>query len=172
MLDQSPIGQFDLVCEMPRLQSTYRARPTPCYDQPFLRSRQPSALMVKVTANLQVIDIKRCRMCRQLSLDHLCLTVHWLPHTEAHLCSNLHLHALLSRVQELESQQERARSQTLIREALSSFVWLVCDDSRSGPSAKGNVVSVIDAKEPNRCLQRFSVGGDDAHILCIASLPG
>uniref|UniRef100_H2ZKU3 RH1 domain-containing protein n=1 Tax=Ciona savignyi TaxID=51511 RepID=H2ZKU3_CIOSA len=59
------------------------------------------------------------------------------------------------------------------REALSSLVWIVSGDTRSGNGAHGgSKVRVMDAQEPNKCIEEFIIGNNDTHVLCMASVPG
>uniref|UniRef100_H2ZKU6 RH2 domain-containing protein n=1 Tax=Ciona savignyi TaxID=51511 RepID=H2ZKU6_CIOSA len=56
--------------------------------------------------------------------------------------------------------------------ALSSLVWIVSGDTRSGNGAHGgSKVRVMDAQEPNKCIEEFIIGNNDTHVLCMASVP-
>nr|CAB3266510.1 C-Jun-amino-terminal kinase-interacting protein 4 [Phallusia mammillata] len=74
--------------------------------------------------------------------------------------------------EELESKKHKIRTDSERRESVSSYVWLVSDDSRTNPNAKGSVISVVDARQPNHCIENFPVGSSETHILCITSAPG
>ncbi|CAK8697559.1 unnamed protein product [Clavelina lepadiformis] len=73
--------------------------------------------------------------------------------------------------EEIETQKQYFKTDSK-HNMLSSYVWLVSGDSKSGTTSKGSMVTIVDASEPNRCIDKFSVGVYDTHILCITSVPG
>uniref|UniRef100_H2ZKT9 RH1 domain-containing protein n=1 Tax=Ciona savignyi TaxID=51511 RepID=H2ZKT9_CIOSA len=81
--------------------------------------------------------------------------------------------SLLCSLQELENQTQTIKQDEKRREALSSLVWIVSGDTRSGNGAHGgSKVRVMDAQEPNKCIEEFIIGNNDTHVLCMASVPG
>uniref|UniRef100_H2ZKU5 RH1 domain-containing protein n=1 Tax=Ciona savignyi TaxID=51511 RepID=H2ZKU5_CIOSA len=74
--------------------------------------------------------------------------------------------------EELENQTQTIKQDEKRREALSSLVWIVSGDTRSGNGAHGgSKVRVMDAQEPNKCIEEFIIGNNDTHVLCMASVP-
>ncbi|XP_076803884.1 C-Jun-amino-terminal kinase-interacting protein 4-like isoform X2 [Clavelina lepadiformis] len=73
--------------------------------------------------------------------------------------------------EEIETQKQYFKTDSK-HNMLSSYVWLISGDSKSGTTSKGSMVTIVDASEPNRCIDKFSVGVYDTHILCITSVPG
>uniref|UniRef100_H2ZKU4 RH1 domain-containing protein n=1 Tax=Ciona savignyi TaxID=51511 RepID=H2ZKU4_CIOSA len=71
-----------------------------------------------------------------------------------------------------EKETQTIKQDEKRREALSSLVWIVSGDTRSGNGAHGgSKVRVMDAQEPNKCIEEFIIGNNDTHVLCMASVP-
>nr|XP_026696466.1 C-Jun-amino-terminal kinase-interacting protein 4 [Ciona intestinalis] len=75
--------------------------------------------------------------------------------------------------EELETQTQSFKFDEKRRGALSSLVWIISGDTRSSNGVfGGSKVSVMDAREPNKYLDQFSIGSNDTHVLCVTSVPG
>ncbi|XP_078481918.1 C-Jun-amino-terminal kinase-interacting protein 4 isoform X10 [Ciona intestinalis] len=75
--------------------------------------------------------------------------------------------------EELETQTQSFKFDEKRRAALSSLVWIISGDTRSGNGVfGGSKVSVMDAREPNKYLDQFPIGSNDTHVLCVTSVPG
>uniref|UniRef100_F6TBH5 C-Jun-amino-terminal kinase-interacting protein 4 n=1 Tax=Ciona intestinalis TaxID=7719 RepID=F6TBH5_CIOIN len=73
---------------------------------------------------------------------------------------------------ELETQTQSFKFDEKRRGALSSLVWIISGDTRSSNGVfGGSKVSVMDAREPNKYLDQFSIGSNDTHVLCVTSVP-